>query len=181
MLSLAPAIAPPYLSFSFSLSFSIPACLKAAKGLYHLTDVDHKSNRTVVASHSPEILGILCNCVQNVLLPDIRHLGLLICNNLSIPLESKLILNQSTHAREIYNTCLNVIDTDPREAYLGSICLMNLSFLASAVPAMLVAGSGDNDHKAKVSWIGLDWIELDWIGLSWIGLSWIGLDWIGLD
>lgn len=127
------------------------ACLKAAKGLYHLTDVDHKSNRTVVASHSPEILGILCNCVQNVLLPDIRHLGLLICNNLSIPLESKLILNQSPHAREIYNTCLNVIDTDPREAYLGSICLMNLSFLASAVPAMLVAGSGDNDHKAKTA------------------------------
>lgn len=126
------------------------AALKAAKGLYELSDVDHKSNRVVMAKSTDyNVVEVVCGGVNSQGNNDIRHLCLLVLNNLSIPQEAKEVLAKGGDAKLIFDTCTDTINNDPQEAYLAAICLMNLSFLTEIVPEMLTGGNAEGDIKGK--------------------------------
>ena len=107
----------------------------AAKAFYELSDVSHKKNRAPMVRADWEIVENLCECML-MQEGDARHLALLAINNLSIPSENKRAFIAENHSTAVISALLNIIDNDPSEAYLASICLMNLSFLESSVPVI---------------------------------------------
>lgn len=109
----------------------------AAKQLYELCDVAHKSNREpMVATGKYDVLNPLLDCLlQNN--DEKLHFVCLTLNNLSIPQENKRVMTlERIHKKLLTNLC-HVISSGKKEAYLCLICLMNLSFFE---PAEVVIG-----------------------------------------
>lgn len=109
----------------------------AARQLYELCDVAHKSNREMmVATGKYDVLNPLADC----LLQDNDeklHFVCLTLNNLAVPHENKRVMTlERIHKKLLSNLC-HVISIGKKEAYLCLICLMNLSFYE---PAEVVIG-----------------------------------------
>jgi len=83
---------PDLLNSLSSPTLDRKASLKAAKGLYELCDVDHKANRLVMAKNE-NVVNVICKAIRGQGNNDIRHLCLLVLNNLSIPQEAKEVSN----------------------------------------------------------------------------------------
>mmetsp|Transcript_121884 Transcript_121884/g.351917 ORF Transcript_121884/g.351917 Transcript_121884/m.351917 type:complete len:514 (+) Transcript_121884:92-1633(+) len=104
----------------------------AAKQLYELCDVAHKSNREpMVATGKYDVLNPLADCLlQNN--DEKLHYVCLTLNNLSIPHENKRVMALERIHKKLFANLCHVISTGKKEAYLCLICLTNLSFYEPA-------------------------------------------------
>lgn len=104
----------------------------AAKGIYELSDVSHKKNRTAIVRADWGIVSNIIECLK-VSEGDARHLALLALNNLSIPSDNKRAFIADGHREEVLSCLVDVIKNDPAESYLACIAAMNMSFLEPSI------------------------------------------------
>ena len=104
----------------------------AAKGIYELSDVSHKKNRTAIVRADWGIISNIIGCLK-LSDGDARHLALLALNNLSIPSDNKRVFIEGSHREEVLGCLVSIIKNDPAESYLACICAMNMSFLEKSI------------------------------------------------
>ncbi|GMI26735.1 hypothetical protein TrCOL_g4226 [Triparma columacea] len=117
------------------ISTSASVRKSAAKGIYELSDVSHKKNRTSIVRSGWGIVSNIIECIR-MSEGDPRHLALLTLNNLSIPSENKRAFIEEERKDEVMGILVHIIKDDPAESYLACICAMNLSFLESSIPSI---------------------------------------------
>lgn len=103
----------------------------AVNHIYKLGDVGHKENRVpMVCSGKYNVLEPLAAVLlANEQTGDARHLACLALNNLCIPKENKRVMALGPSSSILLRALCKVMASGEKEAYLCSICLMNLSFL----------------------------------------------------
>jgi hypothetical protein len=110
----------------------------AAKRLYELCDVGHKSNRELmVASGKYDVINPLSQCLVHSHHEEKLHFVCLTLNNLSIPHDNKRVMVLERGSKRLIGNLCTVVASGKKDAYLCCIILMNLSFLE---PAQVVIG-----------------------------------------
>eukprot|EP00536_Pseudo-nitzschia_multiseries_P010718 jgi/Psemu1/243159/estExt_Genewise1.C_3360050 len=117
-------------SKSKSLKEAQEKAIHAAKTLYELCDVGHKSNREpMVASGQYDVIGPLTQFRRHHHRVDQKlHFVCLTLNNLSIPNDNKRVMVRERGAKRLIGNLCKVIKSGKKEAHLCCIILMNLSF-----------------------------------------------------
>ncbi|KAL7536102.1 hypothetical protein ACHAXR_010696, partial [Thalassiosira sp. AJA248-18] len=111
--------------------------IAAVKRVYELCDVWHKQNRVpMLCSGKYNVLGPLVECLNDPHDDTIKW-ACLALNNLSIPKENKRVMALGPSSSAVIGGLCKTIGNAKKEAYLGSICLMNLSLLEECIISML--------------------------------------------
>ena len=110
--------------------------IDAARKLYELCDVAHKSNREpMVASGKYDVLHPLADCLLHKNEKKLHYVCLTL-NNLSVPLDNKRVMTLERVATKLIQNLCKVIASGSKSAYLCLICLTNLAYYPPAEPVI---------------------------------------------